>query len=368
METVASLARCFATLIFLRPSLGVPPLVAFGLAAVVYSTTTTLGYWAYFVSRGEAKGMARWEHVTLRSAKRADPELASAYRSFTLQAIEKHVLGEGEKFAMAAFRPTYDQGVYGLVNNLGSVVVRTCLQPFEQAIFTAFSMSSAARRGSGRQVQADLLATVLRLAVLFALIALAFGPSHSFAVLWASYGSGWAQTEAPRILSVYCAYIGSMALNGVAEAFMHATADAGALRGINYSLVAFSALHSVTSVILVRSSGTSGLVAAGCVSMLLRVGYCTWYARGYFREASFPLSSVLPTPLGLASLAACAALSRASEKYQLPDPGAAALRDVVGHLGLGCLVGMGLLGVLYKTERKLVSSLADLRRTAKKAD
>ena len=55
--------------------------------------------------------------------------------------------------------------------------------------------------------------------------------------------------------------------------------------------------------ILVRSSGTPGLVAAGCVSMLLRVGYCTWYARGYFREATFPLSSVLPTPLGLASLA-----------------------------------------------------------------
>ena len=79
--------------------------------------------------------------------------------------------------------------------------------------------------------------------------------------------------------------------------------------------------------ILVRSSGTSGLVAAGCVSMLLQVGYCTWYARGYFREATFPLSAVLPTPLGLASLAACATLSRASERYQLPDPGAAALRE-----------------------------------------
>lgn len=108
--------------------------------------------------------------------------------SFTLQAGEKLVLAEGSKMALTAATgpvsgvanglsrcavlccvggragcpglfellgvgarqgrcipstpadpPQADQGVYGLVANLGSLVVRTLFQPFEEAAFAAFS-------------------------------------------------------------------------------------------------------------------------------------------------------------------------------------------------------------------------------------
>jgi hypothetical protein len=44
------------------------------------------------------------------------------------QALEKLLLAEGSKMVMVAFQSSYSQGVYGLVSNLGSLVVRTIFQ------------------------------------------------------------------------------------------------------------------------------------------------------------------------------------------------------------------------------------------------
>lgn len=56
-----------------------------------------------------------------------------------MQAGEKLLLAEGSKMVMAMGQSAYDQGVYGLVSSLGSLVVRTLFQPVEEAAFTAFS-------------------------------------------------------------------------------------------------------------------------------------------------------------------------------------------------------------------------------------
>lgn len=46
---------------------------------------------------------------------------------------------EGSKIVMALCQSSYNQGVYGLVTNLGSLVVRTIFFPVEEAAFRAFS-------------------------------------------------------------------------------------------------------------------------------------------------------------------------------------------------------------------------------------
>ena len=48
------------------------------------------------------------------------------------------MLAEGSKMVVVT-QPSAAQGVYGLVANLGGLVVRTAFQPFEEAAFTAFS-------------------------------------------------------------------------------------------------------------------------------------------------------------------------------------------------------------------------------------
>jgi oligosaccharide translocation protein RFT1 len=52
---------------------------------------------------------------------------------------EKLVLAEGSKMVVAGLASITDQGVVGLVSNLGSLVARTLLHPLEEVAFAAFS-------------------------------------------------------------------------------------------------------------------------------------------------------------------------------------------------------------------------------------
>lgn len=92
------------------------------------------------------------------SAMSMQPQLHSSQglTASCMQAFEKLVLAEGTKVVVAKVQDAYDQGVYGLVVNLGSVVVRTLFQPFEEAAFMAFSRQPG-------QVAARPLATLLPL-------------------------------------------------------------------------------------------------------------------------------------------------------------------------------------------------------------
>ena len=51
--------------------------------------------------------------------------------------------------AVAAFQGARGQGVYGLVTSLGSILVRTLFQPFEEAAFVAFSKEAGGSVGTG---------------------------------------------------------------------------------------------------------------------------------------------------------------------------------------------------------------------------
>lgn len=45
-----------------------------------------------------------------------------------MQAATKLLLAEGSKVVMVAFQSSFSQGIYGLVSNLASLVVRTIFQ------------------------------------------------------------------------------------------------------------------------------------------------------------------------------------------------------------------------------------------------
>lgn len=53
--------------------------------------------------------------------------------------MEKQVLAEGSKMVLVAVQSKYNQGVYGLVGNLGSLLVRMLFQPLEEIAFATFS-------------------------------------------------------------------------------------------------------------------------------------------------------------------------------------------------------------------------------------
>lgn len=81
------------------------------------------------------------------------------------QAVEKFLLAEGTKIAMTKVQSAYDQGVYGLVVNLGSIAARLLLQPFEEAAFMSFSQSVPDETRADKQL--GKLIPLLRAALLF---------------------------------------------------------------------------------------------------------------------------------------------------------------------------------------------------------
>ncbi len=299
-ETAATLTKTLTTLILLQTHATAPILafcwaqVAFGIATVVVFVRA-YGYALLTASLSHAvqQGMA-----LLTRMQRPHPPPGAGWGvwwSFTVQAGEKLLLAKGSSIVITvamtphqqvglfcglsticeglfvymhrthcgecACLPTHihmfanththvdQQGVYGLVNNLGSLVVRTLLFPFEEATFAAFSStgddddnndsldgvdtnenqnddddddkntrssrSSRAQNAKSTvhtitqpqlQQHAALLAPLLRGITCVGLLSAVFGSPYAATVIQVLYPQ-WATSEAPDALGLYrCVY------------------------------------------------------------------------------------------------------------------------------------------------------------------
>ena len=181
IETTATVARCLTNLgLLLRPPGAVAPETVFGASQLAFSALWCAGYYVWWwqaAKAGVTSIRPRWAAPPgrpTRAGHARDLErraLLRLVREFSFQAAEKHVLAEGEKFVLALFQPGHDQGVFSLVANLGSLVVRTVFQPFEEAAFTAFSVKADGEKDRGNFSLARSLpsAQVLACATLAAL-------------------------------------------------------------------------------------------------------------------------------------------------------------------------------------------------------
>ncbi|GFR48691.1 hypothetical protein Agub_g10647, partial [Astrephomene gubernaculifera] len=329
---------------------------------------------------------------------------------FTLQAVEKLALAEGSRLVLAALQSPAQQGVYGLVANLGSLVVRTLFQPLEEAAFAAFSTWGGGGGGGGagggtedgvtaatgaeiagegtaavteekREKErrrlaalAGALGPMVKVVSLLGLAAAAFGPSYAYVALRGVYGTRWSESEAPGVLAAYSVYVLLLALNGIGEAFVHAVLDARGLQQSNMLLLVFSGAHLAACVVLVQQYGALGLVAADSVNMLLRIAYSAWCIRRFFRPLpSFSLQrDLLPAPPTLAAFAAAAAVAAASNRLIMRLPWAASdpwvmpqrvfLQRAAAHVGVGVLLLGALAGLMARTERSTLRLALELRR------
>lgn len=304
------------------------------------------------------------------------PELAWLAASFAGQSALKLVLTEGEKLVLMLFGAgADDSGVYGLVQNLGSLVARLLFLPLEESCFAEFSNllgGGRDRRPGARAEAGRLLGTVVKLVSLVGLVFVAFGPSYSFVLFDVLYGAKWSGTDAPFVLSVYCVYILFIAVNGVTEAFITATIPQRDMRAYNAMLVAFSMVYLAGAAALV-SYGPAGVIAANCANMLARVAYSARFARAYFApdEASRLRSAALPRAATVAALALCSLLTRLSFRYHAVDE-CGTLSCYARHVAVGaaCLAGFG--AVFWRSERAFVAAVRDVwarrRSGARKAE
>ncbi|KAK5168659.1 Oligosaccharide translocation protein rft1 [Saxophila tyrrhenica] len=298
-------------------NIGVLP---FAAGELVNSFTLTAVYWAWTIP------VARANNFSLFLSKmKSSPQIEYLFSLFSkpllwlmgslfFQTGIKWLLTEGDKLLIATLASLEDQGMYALSANYGGLIARMLFQPIETSARNLFAelcgappeeseeqngdvSKTAAKSTATENVKAasQILVTLLRVYAVVSLLAFTVGPTLAPLLLRLVAGSRWSDSGAGEVLGTYCYYIPFLAINGVSEAFVAATASTKDLRnqsfwmGGNFVVFASSAWLSLR----VWKLGAKGLVLANCVNMGLRIAFNLSFIRKFFKERGMVSNALL---------------------------------------------------------------------------
>nr|CAH8841906.1 unnamed protein product [Trichobilharzia regenti] len=221
-------------------------------------------------------------------------------RNFFGQCILKQLLTEGERYLISAFHliSFTDQGVYDLVNNLGSLAARLLFLPLEESCH--FTFSQCLKRDvppslQDKKLLADvfrILRTALRTSSLVAWIGVTFAQANSRLLLMIYAGHRLADYPAAvNLLQLYSAYVLLLAWNGSTEALLNSAMSTDEVLRHNQRLVIFSVIFLCANWFLVPIFNVYGFVLANCINMLTRITYSVYYIRRYIRRIDEPVNN-----------------------------------------------------------------------------
>jgi oligosaccharide translocation protein RFT1 len=242
--------------------------------------------------------------------------------SLYLQTGIKWLLTEGDKLLVGAFATLEDQGMYAISANYGGLIARMLFRPIEDSsrnLFaklcapsstegTAAANGTAGEKGNKNiRAAATTLRDILHIYSIGSLVVFAIGPTAAPLLLQIVAGSKWTTSGAGEVLATYCYCIPLLAINGVSEAFVSATASTAELQRQSIWMGAFSAGFAVSAYIFLRvlEMGAKGLVLANCVNMALRIVFNLSFATRFFKQqgVEFRLQDLLPSVYAVAATA-----------------------------------------------------------------
>ncbi|XP_026863632.2 protein RFT1 homolog isoform X1 [Electrophorus electricus] len=311
-ESLAMIAKCLVTvtLVVSVPQWG---LYIFSAAQCVYAGFLVLCYIAYFLhflGSEEAKRKSfPLEQMSelLPSRVKGQPvinlKLATLTWSFFKQSLLKQILTEGERYVMTFLNVLNfgDQGVYDVVNNLGSMVPRFLFLPIEESFYVFFA--KVLKRGQDIRHQkqeevfiaANVLECLLKLVLLIGLIITVFGYSYSYLALDIYGGELLSSGTGPTLLRWYSFYVLLLAVNGITECFVFAAMSKEEVDRYNLVMLALSASFLLISYWLTCLFGSVGFILANCCNMALRSLHSFVYIHRYFHHSDHnPLSGLCP--------------------------------------------------------------------------
>ncbi|KAH7333756.1 Rft protein-domain-containing protein, partial [Rhizoctonia solani] len=306
-------------------------LVAFAAGQLAYATTVLVVYVMAFWKEGGVQILPRRVYENGKSTLPFDPTSLKLALTMAGQSVFKHFLTEGDRVVISRVSPLEDQGGYAVASNYGSLVARILFQPIEESSRLYFSktLSPPTEKDSKEPAKpsqnamhqaATTLQSILflhfHLALALTTLLAPLVPFLSYFLLPPRYRS----TAAPRILRAYCSYIPAMGLNGILEAFVHATALPAQLHSQARWMVVFSIAFAVS--VSLGASGAFGvkwddtmLVWANVANLGARALYGWTFARKYFGKELISVRLVRPCVPGIVAFGLGGLLARWSEVH-----------------------------------------------------
>ncbi|XP_062854204.1 protein RFT1 homolog [Trichomycterus rosablanca] len=368
-ESLAMIAKCLVTVVMVvaAPEWG---LYIFSAAQCVYAGFLSLCYVVYFLhflgsEEAETKSFPL-RHISelLPTSINGQPllnwKLATLTWSFFKQSFLKQILTEGERYVMTFLNVLNfgDQGVYDIVNNLGSMVARFLFLPIEESFYVFFAKVLERGRDVRKQKQdevsmaANVLECLLKLVLLIGLIITAFGYSYSHLALDMYGGELLSSGSGPSLLRCYSFYVLLLAINGITECFVFAAMSKEEVDRYNLVMLGLSASFLMLSYWLTGLFGAVGFILANCSNMALRIIHSLIYIHHYFQHSDYtPLSGLRPHPALVIALIISAVITVLSE-HMLCCDGGWVLR--LGHISVGAVCLLVVITVAFLTERRLV--------------
>ena len=218
------------------------------------------------------------------------------------QSILKQLLTNGDSYLITLFTPLSAQGAYALAANYGGLIARILFQPIEESSRSFFArlLNTQAPPTNNKSPSPNpqnsppnpttqattFLTTLLHFYLLLSTLILSLAPTLAPLALRTIAGPRWSHTEAPAVLAAYCYYIPLLALNGILEAFVSATATTAQLRTQSAWWFACSAAFVGSGYLVLRVCGwgAKGLVAANCMGMAARIWWSWGFVQAYLGE------------------------------------------------------------------------------------
>ncbi|XP_004581600.2 protein RFT1 homolog [Ochotona princeps] len=346
----------------------------FSLAQLFYTAVLVLCHVVYFTNLLGSPGSSKPQALPVSRITDLLPSLTRAGASvnwkeakltwsFFKQSFLKQILTEGERYVMTFLNVLNfgDQGVYDIVNNLGSLVARLIFQPIEESFYIFFAKVLEREKDAARQKQEDIavaaavLESLLKLALLTGLTITVFGFAYSQLAL-DIYGSSMLSSgSGPVLLRCYCVYVLLLAINGVTECFTFAAMSKEEVDRYNFTMLALSCSFLVLSYLLIRWCGSVGFILANCFNMGIRITHSLGFIHCYYRGSAYrPLAGLRLSPLLLGAFALSGGITSVSEMFLCCEQGWPAR---LVHVAVGAFCLAMTLGTAFLTETRLIHFL-----------